>query len=352
MMSKKQILISESEKKSILLQHVSKGYKTIIMEGNSMFTVTVAIKTDLSNELIQGLKDSLELEFYICDSGNCKRKGFIKCNETKTFSAEKKILFATVSAEVNVSLDCEDENNILKINVVGNKTELSQAKDMVILSKFTDASAEEIRSMGLLVDGSNAKDYEIKLTIGEVLNSPTLPDILLSRSGGSVTQQDQQRQEPQQEPQNKEERGKRGIPCDRFIDMVAYKGINGDNPSDNSLLNRKKWKELFGVNMEDVDNNELKSALEQLKKDSDNGIKKSYSFSDLKIPFNIISNNFKLKEDSCCIMIKNGNIANYDYNKTDVENDDSPNEVLDNYGVYVLIQGGNENIQKVDCNED
>ena len=101
-MSKKQILISESEKKSILLQHVSKGYKTIIMEGDSTFTVTVAIKTDLPDEYIQTLKSILELEFYICDSGNCKRKGYIKCNETKTFSAEKKIFGVVVSAKVKI----------------------------------------------------------------------------------------------------------------------------------------------------------------------------------------------------------------------------------------------------------
>ena len=100
--------------------------------------------------------------------------------------------------------------------------------------------------------------------------------------------------------------------------------------------------------MEETNNNGLKAALRQLKKDSDNNVKKAYVFKDLKIPFNITSNNFSLKEESCCILIKRANIANYDFNKTDTKNEDTPATVLDNYGVYVLIKGG-DNIEKVDC---
>ena len=156
-------------------------------------------------------------------------------------------------------------------------------------------------------------------------------------------------EQPKQETKPEDtKRKKRPIPCDTFIDSIAYKGIDGKDHSDTSLIDRNKWKEFFGIKMEETNNNGLKAALRQLKKDSDNNVKKAYVFRDLKIPFNIISNNFSLEEESCCVLIKRANIANYDFNKTDTKNEDTPTTVLDNYGVYVLIKGG-DNIEKVDC---
>ena len=166
------------------------------------------------------------------------------------------------------------------------------------------------------------------------------------------TEQPKQETNPEQPKQETKpedtKRKKRPIPCDTFIDSIAYKGIDGKDHSDTSLIDRNKWKEFFGIKMEETNNNGLKAALRQLKKDSDNNIKKAYVFRDLKIPFNIISNNFSLEEESCCVLIKRANIANYDFNKTDTKNEDTPTTVLDNYGVYVLIKGG-DNIEKVDC---
>ena len=166
------------------------------------------------------------------------------------------------------------------------------------------------------------------------------------------TEQPKQETNPEQPKQETKpedtKRKKRPIPCDTFIDSIAYKGIDGKDHSDTSLIDRNKWKEFFGIKMEETNNNGLKAALRQLKKDSDNNVKKAYVFRDLKIPFNIISNNFSLEEESCCVLIKRANIANYDFNKTDTKNEDTPTTVLDNYGVYVLIKGG-DNIEKVDC---
>ena len=176
-----------------------------------------------------------------------------------------------------------------------------------------------------------------------------------STENPKTDQKDQQQQDQQQQDQHKQEtkpkdtkRRKRPIPCDTFIDSIAYKGIDGKDHSDTSLIDRNKWKEFFGIKMEETNNNGLKAALRQLKIDSDNNVKKAYVFRDLKIPFNIISNNFSLEEESCCVLIKRANIANYDFNKTDTKNEDTPPTVLDNYGVYVLIKGG-DNIEKVDC---
>ena len=166
-------------------------------------------------------------------------------------------------------------------------------------------------------------------------------------------EQPKQETKPEQPKQEtKPEDTKKGtlIDCDTIIDGIAYGGIDGDKKSDTSLLNRKKWFEYFGDNIENTKNNGVITALRQLKKDSSNGVMKKYVFRDLKIPINITSKYYSLKEDSCCILIKRGVIANFDLNKSDKQNEDSEAEVLNNNDVTIFIKGG-DNIKKVDCGE-
>jgi len=155
-------------------------------------------------------------------------------------------------------------------------------------------------------------------------------------------------EQPKQEIKPEDTKKGTLIDCDTIIDGIAYGGIDGDKKSDTSLLNRKKWIEYFGDNIENTKNNGVIAALKQLKKDSNNDVMKKYVFRDLKIPINVTSKYYSLKEDSCCILIKRGVIANFDLNKSDKQNEDSEAKVLNNNGITIFIKGG-DNIKKVDC---
>lgn len=140
-----------------------------------------------------------------------------------------------------------------------------------------------------------------------------------------------------------EQDSKTGVSCDKIIEAIGYnaKGNRGDT----SLVTPQKWYEYFGIKLEDTNSSEIKSALNQLKTDSENGVKKSYKFKNLKLPINLTNKHLKLQEDSCCINIKEGLIGNYDFNITDLKNDDE--ESVADGKIRLLIRY--ENIEKVNC---
>jgi hypothetical protein len=150
------------------------------------------------------------------------------------------------------------------------------------------------------------------------------------------TQQQDNTEQPTQ--QQDDTKPSRTIPCDTIVDAIAYKG-----GADVSLLTREKWFEYFGINLEDTKNNGIITALKQLRKDTEQGIKKGYVFKDLKLPINIKSKYYGLKEDGCCVYISRGNIYNYDpkLNKDDDIKSKAETEIR------ILIK--DEHIKKVDC---
>jgi hypothetical protein len=150
------------------------------------------------------------------------------------------------------------------------------------------------------------------------------------------TQQQDNTEQPTQ--QRDDTKPSRTIPCDTIVDAIAYKG-----GADVSLLTREKWFEYFGINLEDTKNNGIITALKQLRKDTEQGIKKGYVFKDLKLPINIKSKYYGLKEDGCCVYISRGNIYNYDpkLNKDDDIKSKAETEIR------ILIK--DEHIKKVDC---
>ena len=150
------------------------------------------------------------------------------------------------------------------------------------------------------------------------------------------TQQQDNTEQPTQ--QQDDTKPSRTIPCDTIVDAIAYKG-----GADVSLLTREKWFEYFGINLEDTKNNGIIAALKQLRKDTEQGIKKGYVFKDLKLPINIKSKYYGLKEDGCCVYISRGNIYNYDpkLNKDDDIKSKAETEIR------ILIK--DEHIKKVDC---
>ena len=150
------------------------------------------------------------------------------------------------------------------------------------------------------------------------------------------TQQQDNTEQPTQ--QQDDTKPSRTIPCDTIVDAITYKG-----GADVSLLTREKWFEYFGINLEDTKNNGIIAALKQLRKDTEQGIKKGYVFKDLKLPINIKSKYYGLKEDGCCVYISRGNIYNYDpkLNKDDDIKSKAETEIR------ILIK--DEHIKKVDC---
>jgi hypothetical protein len=154
------------------------------------------------------------------------------------------------------------------------------------------------------------------------------------------TEQPTQQQDNTEQPTQQQDDTKpsRTIPCDTIVDAIAYKG-----GADVSLLTREKWFEYFGINLEDTKNNGIITALKQLRKDTEQGIKKGYVFKDLKLPINIKSKYYGLKEDGCCVYISRGNIYNYDpkLNKDDDIKSKAETEIR------ILIK--DEHIKKVDC---
>ena len=139
------------------------------------------------------------------------------------------------------------------------------------------------------------------------------------------------------------ENNKSGVSCDKIIEAIGYNAKG--NKGDTSLVTPQKWYEYFGIKLEDTNSSEIKSALNQLKTDSENGVKKSYKFKNLKLPINLTNKYLKLQEDSCCINIKEGIIGNYDFNITDLKNDGE--ESVADGKIRLLIRY--ENIEKVNC---
>lgn len=138
---------------------------------------------------------------------------------------------------------------------------------------------------------------------------------------------------------------KERIKCDVIINAIAYNARG--NKGDTSLVTPQKWYEYFGIKLEDTNSSEIKSALSQLKNDTENGVKKSYTFKNLTLPINLTNKYLKLQEDSCCINIKEGIIGNYDFNITNDKNDDEKSVADGN--IRILIRYNN--IEKVNCNE-
>jgi len=147
------------------------------------------------------------------------------------------------------------------------------------------------------------------------------------------------------ESQNNNSNKKR-IKCDDIINAIAYKSRG--QRSDTSTVSPEKWYEYFGIRLEDTKNNGIQSALKQLKKDTQSGTKKSYVFKDLQLPINIQSKYYTLEEDSCCILIKRGNISNYDFNKSDSKNEDSEASADEKIRILIMY----DQIQKVNCKKE
>jgi hypothetical protein len=142
-----------------------------------------------------------------------------------------------------------------------------------------------------------------------------------------------------------EQDNKTSIGCDKIIEAIGYNARG--NKGDTSLVTPQKWYEYFGIKLEDTNSSEIKSSLSQLKNDTENGVKKSYTFKNLTLPINLTNKYLKLQEDSCCINIKEGIIGNYDFNITDLKSDGE--ESVADGKIRILIRY--ENIEKVNCNE-
>ena len=248
---------------------------------------------------------------------------------------------------------------------------ITEEEKKSILSKHVSKGYKSLMEQEEIIVTDHDKNWDYKKVGDEYFTKKKTSDKWIKPTGSALEaikskvkfpdkpteqpKQEQPKQEtkPEQPKQEtKPEDTKKGtlIDCDTIIDGIAYGGIDGDKKSDTSLLNRKKWFEYFGDNIENTKNNGVITALRQLKKDSSNGVMKKYVFRDLKIPINITSKYYSLKEDSCCILIKRGVIANFDLNKSDKQNEDSEAEVLNNNDVTIFIKGG-DNIKKVDCGE-
>ena len=157
-------------------------------------------------------------------------------------------------------------------------------------------------------------------------------------------QQDKTEQQPTQ--QQDDTKPTKRISCDTIIDAIAFKGTKTPGlggGADVSLLTPEKWFEYFGIKLGETKNNGIIAALKQLKKDTEQGVKKGYVFKDLKLPINIKSKYYGLKEDSCCVYISRGSIYNYNPNLN--KDDDIKAKAESN--VRILIRY--EDIKKVDC---
>ena len=236
-----------------------------------------------------------------------------------------------------------------------------------ILNKHVSKGYKSLMEQEEIIVTDHDKNWDYKKVGDEYFTKKKTSDNWIKPTGSALeaikskvkfpdkpTEQPKQETKPEQPEKSKQETKpddtKKGtlIDCDTIIDGIAYGGIDGDKKSDTSLLNRKKWFEYFGDNIENTKNNGVIAALKQLEKDSSNGVMKKYVFRDLKIPINVTSKYYSLKEDSCCILIKRGVIANFDLNKSDKQSEDSEAEVLNNNDVTIFIKGG-DNIKKVDC---
>jgi len=133
------------------------------------------------------------------------------------------------------------------------------------------------------------------------------------------------------------------ISCDKVIEAISYNAKG--NKGDTSLIIPQKWYEYFGVKLEDTNSNEIKTALNQLKTDTENGTKKYYTFKNLTLPINLTNEYLKLQEDSCCIKIKEGIIGNYDFNITNTKNDDEESVADGEIRIKIMY----DDIEKVNC---
>ena len=128
------------------------------------------------------------------------------------------------------------------------------------------------------------------------------------------------------------------VDCDTVISAIGY-----DPPKDTSVITDDKWYEYFGVNINHVNHSGIRSALNSLMTDTNNGQMKEYTFTNLELPINIQSSYYELKEESCCVFIKKGRIFNYD---PKLNQDDDEKPTTDGI-IRVLIN--KDDIEKRDC---
>ena len=232
----------------------------------------------------------------------------------------------------------EEKNSLLNLHInEGYKTIMEQSEE--ILNTTHDKVWDYKKVGDEYYTKRKTSDKWIKAT-GTSLNAIKTKVKFEPTQQQDKTEQPTQQQDKTEQPtqQQGDTKPSKTLPCDTIIDAIAFKG-----GEDVSLLSRDKWFEYFGIKLEETKNNGIIAALKQLKKDTEQGVKKGYVFKDLKLPINIKSKYYGLKEEGCCVFISRGNIYNYNPNLNKDDDIKSKAETE----IRILIK--DEHIKKVDC---
>ena len=241
----------------------------------------------------------------------------------------------------------EEKNSLLNLHInEGYKTIMEQSEEVL---NTTHDKVWDYKKVGdEYYTKRKTSDKWIKAT-GTALNAiKTKVKFEPTQQQDKVENQPTQQQDKTEQSIPNNKKTSRLFKCDTIIDAIAYKGAETGKPGDRadvSVMTRKKWKEYFGINLEDTKNPGIIAAIKQLNKDTQNGKKGGYTFTNLKLPINVDPDvyGYALKEDSCCILITRGEMYNYNPNLN--KDDDIKAKPEDRIRILVRYK----NIKKVDC---
>lgn len=209
----KRIILTESEKKSLLNLHINEGYKTIMEQ---------------SEEILNTTHDKVWDYKKVGDEYYTKRKTsdkWIKATGTALNAIKTKVKFEPT----------QQQNNT--------EQQPTQQQDKVEQEPTQQQDKTE--------------------------QEPT-------QQQDNTEQEPTQQQDKAEQPVPNNKKTSRLFKCDTIIDAIAFKGAETGKPGDRadvSVMTRKKWKEYFGINLEDTKNSGIIAAIKQLNKDTQNGKK-------------------------------------------------------------------------------
>ena len=152
------MILLESEKKEIRKMY------GILNEEKHTATMPITLENSLTN-LVPEIIQALVIMFI---SGG-DEKGRMECGDTLSFTEGVWPLAFTITSVLNC------DSSMLTMSVDASETVWGQGGDEEVITKLTSGSAENMSSLGLLLNGNPPKDFMIKMTLNQLRTNPEIP---------------------------------------------------------------------------------------------------------------------------------------------------------------------------------
>ena len=145
-----------------IITEINRNKELMGLLSEDVHTTTINITLDSSlNDKASDIREGLEIQFSV----DGEVKGTMKCGEEKSFKQS----YFTITSR----LDCD--NSKLLMSVDAGSTVWSYGSDKRVVTTLTEDSILAMNKLGLLLNGSEPKNFKISLTLGEISEDPKLP---------------------------------------------------------------------------------------------------------------------------------------------------------------------------------